>query len=130
MAKPSEYFLKTFAWKTESKTNGKYTFIRRDVRFSLLTDRLLRVEADKELKFTDEPTQTVVCRNFAEPNFKIVEDGDIVIIITTKTIFKYDLNQHKMIGISLKNGKSLFQQVPLIKPPCFVCENVHICLVT
>ena len=107
MAKPSEYFLKTFAWKTESKTNGKYTFIRRDVRFSLLTDRLLRVEADKELKFTDEPTQTVVCRNFAEPNFKIVEDGDIVIIITTKTIFKYDLNQHKMIGISLKDGKSL-----------------------
>ena len=107
MAKPSEYFLKTFSWKTESKTNGKYTFIRRDVRFSLLTDRLLRVEADKELKFTDEPTQTVVCRNFAEPNFKIVEDGDIVIIITTKTIFKYDLNQHKMIGISLKDGKSL-----------------------
>ena len=49
MAKPSEYFIKTFGWKSESKTNGKFTFTRKDVRFSLLTDRLLRVEVDKEL---------------------------------------------------------------------------------
>ena len=107
MAKPSEYFVKTFGWKSDSKTNGKFIFTRKDVRFSLLTDRLLRVEVDKELKFTDEPTQTVICRNFAEPTFRIIDDGDIVIIITTKTIFKYDVKAHKMIGISLKNGKSL-----------------------
>ena len=107
MAKPSEYFVKTFGWKSDSKTNGKFIFTRKDVRFSLLTDRLLRVEVDKDLKFTDEPTQTVICRNFAEPTFRIIDDGDIVIIITTKTIFKYDVKAHKMIGISLKNGKSL-----------------------
>ena len=85
MVKPSEYFVKTFGWKSDSKTNGKFTFTRKDVRFSLLTDRLLRVEVDKDLKFTDEPTQTVICRNFAEPVFKIIDDGDVVIIITTKT---------------------------------------------
>ena len=107
MAKPSEYFVKTFGWKSDSKTNGRFTFTRKDVRFSLLTDRLLRVEVDKDLKFTDEPTQTVVCRNFAEPTFRVVDDGDVVIIITTKTIFKYDVKVHKMTGISLKNGKSL-----------------------
>ena len=107
MAKPSEYFVKTFGWKSDSKTNGKFIFTRKDVRFSLLTDRLLRVEVDKDLKFTDEPTQTVICRNFDEPTFRIIDDGDIVIIITTKTIFKYDVKAHKMIGISLKNGKSL-----------------------
>ena len=106
-AKTSEYFVKTFGWKSDSKTNEKFTFVKNDVRFSLITERLLRVEVDKSKKFTDEPTQTVVCRNFAEPVFKTIDDGDTVIIITTKTIFKYDTKEHKMIGISLKNGKSL-----------------------
>lgn len=107
MAKPSEYFVKTFSWQSESKTDSNFIVIRNDVRFSLITERLLRVEIDKTGHFTDEPTQTVVCRNFSAPEFRIVEDGNILIIITTKTIFKYDTKAHKMIGISLKDGKSL-----------------------
>ncbi len=107
MSKVTEYFQKTFGHSSESKTEDKFMFIKGDVRFSLLTSRLLRVEVDKKLQFTDEPTQTVLCRAFAEPQFKVVEDGDEVIIITTKTIFKYNTKEHKMVGISLKGGKSL-----------------------
>lgn len=107
MAKPSEYFEKTFSWKSDSKTDKKFTVIKNDVRFSVLTDRLLRVEIDSNLQFTDEPTQTVINRNFSAPQFKTVEDGDTLIIITTKAIFRYDTKAHKMLGISLKGGKSL-----------------------
>ena len=102
-----KYFKDTFSWNTDSKTPEEFTLIRKNVRFSLITDRLLRVEVDKKGAFTDEPTQSVICRNFAKPEFKIVEDGDTVIIITTKTIFKYDVKAQKMLGISVRGGKNL-----------------------
>ena len=73
----------------------------------MLTDRLLRVEVDKKGRFTDEPTQAVINRNFASPEFKVVEDGNIVIIITKKAIFRYDTKAEKMVGISLKGGKDV-----------------------
>ena len=102
-----KYFKETFAWNTDSKTPDEYIIIRNNVRFSLITDRLLRVEVDKKACFTDEPTQSIICRNFAKPEFKIVEDGNIIIFITTKTIFKYDLKKQEMIGISVRGGKNL-----------------------
>ena len=102
-----KYFKDTFGWKSDSKTPDEFIITRGRVRFSLITDRLLRVEIDKKGEFTDEPTQSVICRNFAKPEFKIVEDGNTIIIITTKTIFKYDLKKEAMIGISLRGGKNL-----------------------
>ncbi len=107
MSRTTEYFLKTFSWRSDSKTDDKFVYIKNNVRFSVLTSRLLRVEYDKKGLFTDEPTQSIICRNFDKPEFKVVEDGDKVIIITTKTIFKYDTVSKKMTGISLKGGKNL-----------------------
>ena len=102
-----KYFKDTFSWNTDSKTPSEFTVIRNNVRLSLITDRLLRVEIDKKGNYTDEPTQSIICRNFTKPQFKIVEDGDILIIITTKTIFKYDTKNEKMLGISVRGGKNL-----------------------
>lgn len=107
MKQPSEYFVNTFGWKSDSKTDDQYIILKNDVRLSLITERLLRVEIDRERRFTDEPTQSVINRNFCSPKIKVVEDNDIVIIMTTKTIFRYDTKNEKMIGISLKDGKNL-----------------------
>lgn len=107
LKQPCKYFTDTFSWKTDSKTDEKFTIIKNNVRLSVLTPQLIRVEADKKGLFTDEPTQVVINRNFCKPEFKVVEDGDVVIVITTKTIFKYDTKAKKMIGISLKGGKNL-----------------------
>ena len=107
MAETTEYFRNTFSWCTDSKTSEEYIIIKNDVRFSILSDRLLRVEVDSNGVFTDEPTQTVINRSFSKPKIRTVEDGDVVIIMTTKTIYRYDTASHKMIGISLKNGKNL-----------------------
>ncbi len=102
-----KYFKDTFAWNTDSKTPDEFIIIKNKVRLSIITDRLLRVEIDKKGAYTDEPTQSIICRNFANPQFKVVEDGDTLIIITTKTIFKYDTKNQKMLGISVRGGKNL-----------------------
>lgn len=107
MKEPCKYFKETFAFKSESKTDESYTVKKNRVRLSVLTDRLLRVEVDKKGEFTDAPTQCVICRNFATPQFKVVEDGDTLIVITTKTIFRYDTKKEIMAGISLRGGKNL-----------------------
>ena len=103
----TEYFVNTFKWNSDSKTSEDYIIIKNNVRLSVLSDRLLRVEVDNDGLFTDEPTQTVINRNFSRPKIRVVEDGDTVIIMTTKTIYKYDTAAKKMIGISLKGGKNL-----------------------
>ncbi|MBQ4349543.1 MAG: DUF5110 domain-containing protein [Clostridia bacterium] len=107
MKEPCKYFKETFAFKSESKTDESYTVKKNRVRLSVLTDRLLRVEVDKKGEFTDAPTQCVICRSFATPQFKVVEDGDTLIVITTKTIFRYDTRKEIMAGISLRGGKNL-----------------------
>ncbi len=102
-----KYFKDTFSWNSDSATPSDYIVIKNRVRLSVITDRLLRVEIDKHGNYTDEPTQSVICRNFAKPEYKVVNDGDTVIIITRKTIFKYDCKNEKMLGISLRGGKNL-----------------------
>ncbi len=107
MSEPCKYFKDTFSWKSESKTDDRFIITKNRVRLSLLSDRLLRVEIDKKGQFTDAPTQCVICRNFAKPEYKVVEDGDVLIIITTKTIFRYDTKKEIMTGISLRGGKDV-----------------------
>ena len=106
-----KYFKETFGWKSDSKTPDEYIITRGRVRFSIITDRLLRVEIDKKGNYTDEPTQSIICRNFAKPEYKVVSDGDVLIIITTKTIFKYDTKNEKMLGISVRGGKNLTEYI-------------------
>ena len=60
MNTPGKYFTETFAWKCDSKTDESLVITKNNVRLSLLTERLLRVEADPKRYFNDAPTQTVV----------------------------------------------------------------------
>ncbi len=51
------------------------------LRITVLTDRLIRVETGA---FTDEPTQTVLCRQLDQPIYRIKEDGKNILISTKK----------------------------------------------
>ncbi|MCM1363773.1 MAG: DUF5110 domain-containing protein [Faecalibacterium sp.] len=107
MKEPSAYFKKSFGINALSKTDEKYIFTKNNFRFSILTSRLLRVEFDKERKFTDEPTQAVLCRNFDAPEFKIIENNSIIKIGTRDTVFTYDIAKKKMLSVTLKNGETV-----------------------
>ncbi len=102
MNTPSQKFIDTFSVKTDAKTDSRFVFQKGGFRFSVLTSRLIRTEKGN---FCDEPTQAVLFRNFAKPEFKICEKGNLVIISTKDTVFTFDLKKGKMKGITLKNGK-------------------------
>ena len=63
------------------------------VRITVLTDRLIRVETGA---FTDEPTQTVLCRNLDTPVFRIRDDGDSLLISTPKAALCIGASDGKM----------------------------------
>ena len=73
-----------------------------DVRFTVLTPRLLRVETGA---FCDEPTQRVWRRAFDAPTFERGQSGNVVEIVTADTRFVYDVGKRKMTEIVLKDGR-------------------------
>lgn len=69
------------------------------VRVSVLSDRIIRVEKGE---FTDKRTQTVMCRNFLNPQFKYVKSGFKLAINTVKCVFCVDLSSLK-VGVILSS---------------------------
>lgn len=98
-------FSERFAVRTESATDPAFVVRRGKVRFSLLTERLLRVEVAPKGGFVDAPTQKVWYRNFAKPLFKVTQRENILSIRTPQTIFHYDMKNQKMACVTLRDGR-------------------------
>src|SRR5699024_4042793 len=45
-------------------------------RFTVITNSLIRIEEDSTGKFEDRPTQTVVNRDFSNPDVKVIFDNN------------------------------------------------------
>ena len=84
---------------------ASHTIVRKNVRISVLTPCLLRVETQSKGKFCDEPTQSVWFRDFCQPEFKVNESSDTIEIKTTKANFLYSFKTQKMIRIKLRDGR-------------------------
>lgn len=104
MNMPSEKFKKTFSIKTDGKTDSDFTVVLGDIRLSVLTSRLLRVETAKGGRFTDEPTQAVLFRNIAKPEFKFTKKGNLAVISTADCVFSYNIKAKKMESITINGG--------------------------
>lgn len=91
-----------FGLKTEP-INPSQTYVKNGVRLSVITPRILRVERSVDGVFEDRPTQMVFERNFANPQFSVVENGNKVTILTKQKEFSVDL---KTLSVSVKkDGK-------------------------
>ena len=101
----SDFFETYMKVDTDSVTELSQIVIRGNVRFSVLADRLLRVEWDEGAHFTDEPTQSVWFRNFDKPLFEVAESGDLVEIRTESVVYVYDLRTHRMYTVKLADGR-------------------------
>lgn len=75
---------------TCSKTAEENVYITGSLRFSVLSDRILRVEYSPSRRFVDLPSQTVTNRNFAEPSYKVSEKDGKVVIVTKSAEFVVD----------------------------------------
>ena len=81
--------------------------VRKNVRFTVLTPCLLRVEVQSKGKFCDEPTQSVWFRDFDKPAFEVKDGKGTVEIKTTKANFLYSLTSKKMLRITLRDGREV-----------------------
>lgn len=102
------YFEEQFGMHVQSKTREGQTAVCGDVRISVLTSRLLRVEtADTARAFCDAPTQKVWYRDFEQPRFDVSQDGQVLTVRTEQTIFHYHLRKKKMESITLRGGRTV-----------------------
>ena len=100
-----EQFAKRFEIDCSPVAHKSHTIVRKNVRFTVITPCLLRVEVQPKGKFCDEPTQSVWFRDFCEPEFKVNESRDTIEIKTTKANFLYSFKAQKMLRVKLRDGR-------------------------
>lgn len=70
-------------------------------RFSLLTERLIRMEYSDKGIFVDEVTQVVTNRNFPKFEYRVVENDDELIIITSYLRVIYNKKEFSAEGLKV-----------------------------
>lgn len=75
---------------TCNKTAEENVYKTGNLRFSVLSDRILRAEYSPTACFVDMPSQTVTNRDFAKPSYKVSEKGGKVVIVTKSAEFVVD----------------------------------------
>lgn len=77
------------------------TIVDGDFRITVITDRILRLEHVVGGKFEDRPSQSVVCRNFANPQFTYAKTKDEVRVVTKEK--EFFINKHTA-NVLVKKG--------------------------
>ncbi len=77
-----------------------------DFRFTVLTDRLIRMEYQPQGHFVDEPTQRILCRDFPKVDFRVIDRGDSLEIITEKLRLTYDKGPFSPEGLRIELHES------------------------
>lgn len=74
-------------------------------RFTVLTERLIRMEWNEFGHFEDRATKMVLCREFPVPKFEVRETEDALEIITSALRLYYDKKPFSPTGLSVRvNG--------------------------
>jgi len=73
-----------------------------EVRFTVITDGVIRLEWEPDGKFTDSPSFVASERNYPEADFKVRESGSKVRIETSKMILEYRKGSGKFSKNNLK----------------------------
>lgn len=102
------YFEEQFGMHVQSRTRESQTAVFGNVRISVLTSRLLRVETmNADGAFCDQPTQKVWYRDFEQPRFDASQKGQMLTVRTEQAIFHYHLRKKKMESITLRGGRTV-----------------------
>ena len=91
-----------FSVGCSSQIDKYKTLIFDNVRVSVITDRILRVERSIDGVFEDRPTQVVFERNFAKTHFKYAKNDNKIVVKTQKKVFSIDTNT---LEVRVKKGE-------------------------
>ncbi len=100
-------YLQKMILETDSVTPESQIYIHNKTRFSVLTDKLLRVETDNNGYFCDAPTQAIINRNFCVADYSADHIDDIVTIKTSAVRFVYNTKTNIMESITLSDGRKV-----------------------
>ena len=93
-----------FKWETNGKANNENIVVCGNARFTVLTDRLIRLEYALSGEFTDKASQFAFNRNFPKTDFSVFE-GEYLTIETDYLRLKYlpdNVFNEKTVSIELK----------------------------
>ncbi|MCR5522148.1 MAG: alpha-xylosidase [Clostridia bacterium] len=91
-----------FSMKTAPARAGQ-AFVFGDIRISVITDRIIRVEKEAKNGFCDKATQMVICRNFAAVDASAEKKGNTVFV--TAGDKKYEINICTLTTTAVINGR-------------------------
>ena len=100
-------FFDRFSFPCDPQTDLDSIFVSDNIRLSVLTPALLRVEVSRDGTFCDEPTQSVWFRRFDKPRFTVTQTGSTVTVKTDAAAFCFSLKQKRMIKIVLADGRTV-----------------------
>lgn len=99
------WFSETFGFELQSTTSKSQTMTEGNIRVSILTDCLIRVENQPDGIFCDLPTQSVWYRDFERPKFTVTNENNNLIIKTATTEFIVSTVNGKVRSIRLSDGR-------------------------
>lgn len=97
-----ERFAKAFRDEISGKTPDSQICLKNNVRISVLTSRLVRIETQPDGIFCDMPTQTVLNRNFETPSFEVKENNSGIEIRTEDVSFVFS-SDGKLVQVIMKD---------------------------
>jgi len=101
-----KYIKDYFKFDCKPKANQDAIIEGVNYRFTLLTSRLIRMEYNENGNFEDRPTQTIWYRDLEIPEFKLIEEGNFLIIATQHLRLEYNTSKkfkRSSLEIIIKN---------------------------
>ncbi len=102
-------FMKKFGQTGSAAPMGGQSFITNIFRFTVITDKILRIEEQKNNRFCDMPTQAILNRKIDKVESKFSVRNELVTIKTPTTTFFYDIKAKKMMAVALEDGRYVTQ---------------------
>lgn len=100
-------YLSELRIKTDAIPLKTNTIIIKNFRFTVLTPQLIRVENQINSCFCDEPTQTVINRNFPENVYEYRIQSNLIVISTSLIEFCYNLEKKAIEYVILDDGRKI-----------------------
>lgn len=98
-------FMKKFGQTGLAMPIDGQCFVTDGFRFTVITEKILRVEEQKNNKFCDMPTQAILNRGLDKVETKFSLKNNLVTAKTPTTTFFYDIKAKKMMAVALEDGR-------------------------
>ena len=90
----------------DSKCKKENIILGKKYRISILTDRLIRLEYNKDGKFEDRATQRVIYRNFPKVNYTVTQSETLIQVVSSYFTIDY-VKEQSFVGSKVAPGSTL-----------------------